>query len=108
LSGRFQLDVTTRGGVCDLGRVVSVLALLDLTPTAFAASGAGNGLRLSMTLDGDARVRDLCVGRLRALVAVTRVSLDAPRPRGAARRSAGAGPRLAEPSFRLGVAEPEA
>lgn len=72
----YNLRVETRGGVCDLGRVVGVLALLELTPSILTAcSGGGGGLQIDVQLRGDSRLCRLCVSRLQALVAVTKATL---------------------------------
>lgn len=65
-----ELSVQTRGGVCDLGRVVGVLALLELTPAVLASRREGAGLRIDMRIVGDARSCELCMKRLQALVCV--------------------------------------
>jgi hypothetical protein len=68
---RYQLCLATRGGVQDLSRVVNVLALLDLTVVAFIARRRGRGLAIEAQLAGEPKNIALCVGRLRALIAVT-------------------------------------
>ncbi len=70
------LRVETAGGVGDLGRVVGVLALLDLTPASLMAQGRGEGFSIDIRLVADDRRGELCLARLRALVAVTRARLS--------------------------------
>ena len=70
-----ELSVRTYGRVCDLGRVVGVLALLDLTPAVLTCRAEGGGLRVEMRILTDARSRDLCVSRLRALACVASARL---------------------------------
>jgi hypothetical protein len=70
------LRVETAGGVGDLGRVVGVLALLSLTPASLMAQGRGEGFSIDIRLVADARRSELCLARLRALVAVTRARLS--------------------------------
>ena len=71
----FDLRVETRGGVCDLGRVVSVLALLDLTPLALTCYGDPHGLQIDIRLHAESRTCILCVSRLNALVSVIDATL---------------------------------
>ena len=79
-----ELTVRTYGGVCDLGRVIGVLALLELTPTALASRLEGDGLRIDLRIVGDARSNELCVKRLEALVCVAsaRVASEAAEQEG--------------------------
>jgi len=71
VSSLYALRVETEGGVADLGRVVGVLALYDLTPLEMAVRSAGSGLRIDIQLRGQARTCELCCSRLSAIVAVS-------------------------------------
>jgi len=71
----YDLHVQTRGGVYELGRVVSVLALLDLTPAALTSYGDASGLQIAMQIEGEPRVCELCASRLTALVGVNSATL---------------------------------
>ena len=86
----YELSVRTHGGVCDLGRVVGVLALMDLTPRALASGAVGGGLRIDMRIVSDARSCELCVSRLRALVCVASAWLTPNKPGATAKAFAGA------------------
>jgi hypothetical protein len=77
VSQAYDLHVETQGGVYDLGRVVSVLALLDLTPTALTSYGDATGLQIEIQIAGDPQVCELCASRLQALVAVSSATLCA-------------------------------
>lgn len=71
-----DLSVETVQGVCDLDRVVGVLALLDLTPIELCSLRRGGGLSVKVRLAAAERTVDLCLARLRTLPCVTRVDLD--------------------------------
>lgn len=68
---RFDAHVETRGGVCDLGRVVGVMALLDLTPLSLTVEGDTGGLRIDIHFAAERREAELCLASLQALVSVT-------------------------------------
>jgi len=73
-----RLRLWTRGGVEDLGRVVNVLCLLDLTPVSLTAVAKGDGLQIDAWLSGEERQLSLCLARLRAVSAVSGASLTVP------------------------------
>ena len=76
-----DFHVETHGGICDLGRVVSVLALLDVTPLELKVQRGEIGLKIDLRIDESLRTSTLCVARLQALVSVSAATL---RPAGAA------------------------
>lgn len=63
----FNLHIQTRSGVHDLARIVGVLALYDLTPSAMTANGDAGGLKISSQFvqNPDEGVR--CLNRIRQL-----------------------------------------
>lgn len=73
---RVQLQVLTAGGIESLGRVVAVLALLDLTPSQLAVRRTAGGLEVSAGLQAGAQDLALCLARLRALVAVRAADME--------------------------------
>lgn len=74
-----DLQVDTQGGVQDLGRVVNVLALYDLTPLTLRVEAEGDGLRMQMRLEAEEAACMRCIGRLDALPAIVAVRvLSAP------------------------------
>jgi hypothetical protein len=81
MSDSFRLEVETHGGVADLSRVISALAIFEVTPLRLSARRRGEGLTIECLIDEDGRTRDLCVGRLRAMMSVRCVRL---RPTGGA------------------------
>ena len=76
----YGLHVETQGGVTDLGRVVGVLALYDLTPLSMVVQPEGLGLQIDLRLNGDPRSCELCIGRLSAIMAVRHAQLTAETP----------------------------
>jgi len=76
----FLIQIQTRQGVQDLARVVSVLALYDLTPCAMAAKGGAGGLKIDVEFTEDPKEGERCVNRLRQLQGVITVEVvDIPR-----------------------------
>lgn len=78
----YKVSLATKGGVQDLSRVVNVLALLDLTPTAMAVTRRAGGLQIDLCIEGEERAFNLCLAHLQALVAakgaVSAVPLSSP------------------------------
>jgi hypothetical protein len=74
LTATYQLVVETRGGVCDLSRVVGVLALYELTPKRLSVEGRGVGLTITAVLETQAQIGRRCAKRLAAFPAVTGVT----------------------------------
>lgn len=77
----FDLGVETRGGVCDLSRVVGVLALYELTPARLAVEPLGEGLKIKVRIEADDRASRLCANRMAALPSVAAVCLRRHRGR---------------------------
>ena len=75
MTSLYALSVETQGGVGDLGRVVGVLALYDLTPLDMAVSPSGPGLKIDLRLQAERRACELCVSRLSAIMAVSMAEL---------------------------------
>jgi hypothetical protein len=73
LIATYQLVVETRGGVCDLSRVIGVLALYELTPKWLSVEGHGAGLTITAVLETHAQMGHRCAKRLAAVPAVTRI-----------------------------------
>jgi hypothetical protein len=71
MSSHYDLHVETSGGVYDLGRVVSVLALYEITPTTLTSQASAQGLVIAMRIAADPRRSSLCLAKLQALVSVT-------------------------------------
>jgi len=66
----FDLTVQVGDGVRGLGRVINVLALLDITPTEFTAADSESGLQVRARITGDGAAARLGLARLRALPCV--------------------------------------
>lgn len=71
---RFDLEVRTHGGVEDLGRVVGVLTLLDLTPTALRMEARSPGLLIHIDLESEERLCARAVSRLGVMPAIVEAS----------------------------------
>jgi hypothetical protein len=80
MTSLYALHVETQGGVADLGRVVGVLALYDLTPLGMTVCSVGPGLRIDLQLQGEVRACELCVSRLAAIAAVRIAELTSQAP----------------------------
>ena len=76
-----RLDVWAADGIENLGRVISVLVLLDLTPSQLSVRRTASGLKVSAVLQASSRDTALCLARLRALVAVRAAECE-PAPGG--------------------------
>jgi len=78
---RVRLEVLTADGIENLGRVISVLVLLDLTPSQLSVRRTAGGLKVSAVMQASSRDLALCLARLRALVAVRAAECE-PAPGG--------------------------
>jgi hypothetical protein len=92
----YQLSVETTGGVADLSRVISVLALYDLTPTRLSVKAHGAGLRIVAIVSAEAQTSLRCAQRMAWHAAVARVAC-APIGRRPAGARAAAAPRRSAP-----------
>lgn len=70
---RFRLELTTRGGVHHLARVVNVLALMGVTPTEIRGVSESDGMRIVLLFHAPPRQAQMCAARLGALVVVEQV-----------------------------------
>lgn len=71
----FDLEVRTDGGIRDLGRVVGILALYELTPARLGSTRQGRGLHVTMRIEGDPKACELCASRLGVLPTIEAVEL---------------------------------
>ena len=78
----YRMSVETRGGVCDLSRVVGMLAVYDLTPTSFTVESHGTGLRMEAFFSAGADASGLCAKRLATFPAVAHVAWEPVPPEG--------------------------
>lgn len=73
----FDLTVAVDDGVRGLGRIVNVLALLDITPSELSACEAGRGLEVRARIAAEGAAARLGLQRLRALPCVRHAALAA-------------------------------
>jgi hypothetical protein len=69
------MTVVTAGGIDDLCRVITVLALYGITPDRLVAETEGCGLRVEASLRADRRNGELCANRMRVLACVMSAEL---------------------------------
>lgn len=71
-----EVSIETREGIHDLSRVLSVLALLDLTPDVLVTSKAASGLRVRLSFSASEGLVGRCIARVRQLPCVVRADLS--------------------------------
>jgi hypothetical protein len=73
----FDLTIAVEDGVRGLGRIVNVLALLDITPSELSAREADGGLEVRARISAEGPAARLGLQRLRALPCVRHATLAA-------------------------------
>ncbi len=61
MNAHLAAEISTRGDVQDLARIIGVLAVLDLTPSVLTAVREATGFRIRLEIDADEAIFDRCI-----------------------------------------------